>query len=233
MTTETRHRVRPQGARFDLIQQMHSSTKRDYVARVTEFDKATAAELAQRWGIEYWDGERTTGYGGYRYDGRWRPIAEKLAQRYGLKSGDRVLDVGCGKGFLLYEFTQAVPGIEIAGLDISQYAIDHAKDEVKPFLSAGSAEQLPYEDRSFDCVVSLATLHNLQIAGLWGALQEIQRVAKHDANYVMVESLRDEREKMNLLYWQLTCRSFYAVEDWEWIFAQAGYRGDFGFIFFE
>ncbi|HXP93270.1 MAG TPA: class I SAM-dependent methyltransferase [Candidatus Binatia bacterium] len=228
-----RDRSRPGGRRLDVIQQMHASTKRDYVGRVTEFDKATAAELAQRWDVEYWDADRKTGYGGYKYDGRWRPVAERLAHEYGLRAGDRILDVGCGKGFLLYEFTQAVPGIEISGLDISGYAIDHAKEEVRSRLTVGNASRLPFADRSFDFVVSLATLHNLQIAALWDALHEINRVTNGERGYLMVESFRNEREKANLLYWQLTCRSFYAVEDWEWIFAQTDYRGDYGFIFFE
>jgi SAM-dependent methyltransferase len=218
---------------LDFVQALHSSTKRDYVGRVTGFDKATAAELAQKWGVEYWDGDRATGYGGYRYDGRWRPIAERLAAHYGLRPGMRVLDVGCGKGFLLHELTQAVPGLEVHGLDISRYGIEHAKDEVKPFLQVGHAKSLPFEDRSFDFVVSLATLHNLQIADLFSALAEIGRVTKDGRGYVMVESFRNEREKANLLYWQLTCRSFYAVDDWLWIFRHAGYRGDYGFIYFE
>src|SRR6185312_8139590 len=112
------------------------------------------------------------------------------------------------------------------------YAIEHAKEEVRPRLTAGSASALPYADDSFDFVVSLGTLHNLGAADLWSALREIERVGRRSA-YVMVESYRNEREKMNLLYWQLTCRSFYSVEDWEWIFTQTRYTGDYGFIFFE
>src|SRR5580704_15305603 len=115
---------------IDFIGGVHQSTKRDYVARVVEHDKAEVAEIATRFGEEYWDGPRHLGYGGYRYDGRWLPIAQAMAERYGLKSGSRVLDVGCGKGFLLYEFTQAVPGIEICGVDISEYAIEHSKEEI-------------------------------------------------------------------------------------------------------
>ncbi|MBT5373838.1 MAG: methyltransferase domain-containing protein, partial [Rhodospirillaceae bacterium] len=114
---------------IDFIQQLHSGTKRDYLARVMEADKAECAEIAKKWGRDYWDGDRKYGYGGYSYDGRWRPIAEKMAAHYGLKAGDRILDIGCGKGFLLYEFTQAMPGVEIAGIDISEYAIENAKEE--------------------------------------------------------------------------------------------------------
>jgi SAM-dependent methyltransferase len=218
---------------MDLVQGLHSSTKRDYVARVVEHDKAESAVVAGRFGPEYWDGDRRYGYGGYSYDGRWRPLAARLVDLYGIKADDRILDVGCGKGYLLYELTQLVPGITIRGIDVSGYAIENAKEEVRSFLDAGTASSLPYESGAFDVVVSLGTLHNLGVADLWAALGEIDRVGSSGRAYVMVESFRDEREKANLLYWQLTCRSFYDVDDWRWIFERAGYRGDYGFIFFE
>jgi len=218
------------GRRFDLVESLHAGTARDYRARLLD-DKAACAEVAARFGREYWDGERRYGYGGYRYDGRWAPVAHDLAARYDLRAGSRVLDVGCGKGYLLFELTQAVPGIEVAGIDISEYAIRNAKGEVSGSLVRGSAVDLPFADRSIDLIVSLGTLHNLGIADLWMALGEIERVGRRD-KYVMVESYRNEREKANLLAWQLTCRSFYSVADWEWVFHQTGYTGDYGFIFF-
>lgn len=220
------------GERIDFTQTLHSSTKRDYVARVVEFDKAECAEVASRFGQEYWDGARQYGYGGYRYDGRWRPIAERMAKHYGLEPGMRVLDVGSGKGYLLYEFTQVVPGIEVAGIDISEYGVEHSKEEVRSALTVGTAAKLPYADKSFDLVVTLGTLHNLGIGDLWSAVSEIERVGR-GGKYIMVESYRNQREKANLLYWQLTCRSFYSVEDWEWLYGKIGYTGDYGFIFFE
>jgi SAM-dependent methyltransferase len=222
----------PLGERIDFIQSLHSSTKRDYVARVVEHDKAECAAVASRFGQEYWDGERQYGYGGYRYDGRWRPIAERLAEHYGLRAGMRVLDVGCGKGYLLYELAQAVPGLVVSGIDISAYGIENAKPEVRSALIVGDASRLPFEDASFDFVVSLGTLHNLPIETLWSAIREIERVGR-GGKYIMVESYRNEREKANLLYWQLTCKSFYSIEDWEWLYRKVGYSGDYGFIFFD
>jgi protein-L-isoaspartate(D-aspartate) O-methyltransferase len=148
-------------AYVDFLSVVHKSTKRDYVARVTEFPKAEAAKLAKQWGKDYWDGDRKTGYGGYSYDGRWRKVADAMVAHYGIKPGDRILDVGCGKGFLLYDFTQAVPGVEVAGIDVSTYALEHAKEEVKPFLRHASAAKLPFADKSFDLVISINTLHNL------------------------------------------------------------------------
>src|SRR5688572_24058121 len=137
-------------AEVDFISPLHKATRRDYLKRVTDHDKAQCAEIACQFGRDYWDGERHLGYGGYRYDGRWRPVADAMARHYGLQAGDRVLDVGCGKGFLLYELTQAVPGLEVAGIDISEYGIAHAKEEVRPFLKVGDANQLPFADQSFD-----------------------------------------------------------------------------------
>jgi ubiquinone/menaquinone biosynthesis C-methylase UbiE len=143
-----------------------------------------------------------------------------------------ILDVGCGKGFLLYEFTQLLPRAKVSGIDISEYAIEHAKPEVQSDVLVGDATQLPYEDRSFDLVLSINTLHNLRNFDLWTALREVSRVGR-GAKYLTVESYRSEREKVNLLYWQLTCRSFYDVDEWQWIFDQTGYDGDHSFIFFE
>ena len=220
-------------ARLDLIQDMHRGTKRDYRARVVEHDKAECAAVAKRFGRDYWDGDRKYGYGGYRYDGRWRPVAERLAQHFRLRAGERLLDIGCGKGFLAYEFAQAVPGLEVHGLDISAYALANAKPEVRSGLVVGDARDLPFADHSFDAVVSLGTLHNLPIERLTKAVAEIMRVGRAGRKYLMVESFRDERERANLLYWQLTCESFFTPDSWAWIFAQAGYDGDHGFIFFE
>lgn len=228
MSAPAGHRL---GRRLDFTESLHARTARDYVARVTDGDKAACAEVAARFGADYWDGERRYGYGGYRYDGRWRPVAERMALHYGLEAGDRVLDVGCGKGFLLYEFTQVVPGLHVAGIDVSAYALEHAKEEIRSSLMLGSAAELPFGDGSFDLVISLATLHNLGIAEMWQSLREIERVQRRAA-YVMVESYRNEREKVNLLNWQLTARSLYSVQDWEWVFNQVPYSGDYGFIFF-
>jgi SAM-dependent methyltransferase len=220
-------------AQIDFNQSLHAGTKRDYVQRVVEHDKAESAEVARRFGADYWDGERRYGYGGYRYDGRWRPLAEKLAAHYGLKPGDRLLDIGCGKGYLLYEFIQVVPGLTVAGIDISAYGIEQAKEEIQPFLQVGDCRKLPYEDGAFDVAVSLGTFHNLPVEGVFDALGEMQRVCPSLRKYFMVESFRNEREKANLLYWQLTCLSFHGPESWAWIADRAGYEGDHGFIYFE
>lgn len=217
---------------LDFLSTVHKSTKRDYVGRVNEVPKAEAAKIAKQFEYDYWDGNRKYGYGGYRYDGRWLSVAQAMAAHYEIKAGDRILDVGCGKAFLLWEFTQAVPGVEVAGIDISQYAVKNAKEEMRPFLRVGHAKELPYETDAFDLVISLNTLHNLKIFDLFDAMKEIERVGRRH-KFICVESYRNEEEKVNLLYWQLTCESFYSPEEWEWIFSRTGYSGDHGFIYFE
>jgi ubiquinone/menaquinone biosynthesis C-methylase UbiE len=216
----------------EFVSLVHKSTKRDYLARVTQRDKADVAELALKWDYDYWDGSRETGYGGYRYDGRWRKVADAMVEAYGIRPGMRILDVGSGKGFLLHDLTEACPGVEVAGIDVSAYGVEHTMESVKPFCRVGNATHLPWPDGHFDLIISINTLHNLYIDELWSAFREIERVGR-GAKYLCVEAYRNEREKVNLMYWQLTCRAFHTPHEWEWIFGQTGYRGDHEFIFFE
>lgn len=225
-------------AYLDFLAPLHRATTRDYLERVCRHDKAACAEVARRFDSDYWDGERRFGYGGYRYDGRWRPVARDLAAHYGLKPGDRVLDVGCGKAHLLYEMTRVVPGLRAVGVDISAYALAHpgwpgpGDERLGPGRVRGSATALPFPDGSFDLVLSVATLHNLYLFDLERAVSEIGRVGRGRA-WVVVESYRTEREKANLLAWQLTCECFFTPAEWEWVFRRFGYAGDHAFLFFE
>jgi ubiquinone/menaquinone biosynthesis C-methylase UbiE len=216
----------------EFVSLVHKSTKRNYIERVNEIDKAEVADKAIQFGFDYWDGSRLTGYGGYKYDGRWRKVADAMIATYGIKPGMRVLDVGSGKGFILHDFKEALPGLDVAGLDVSEYAIEHTMESVKPFCQVGTAAKLPYPDKHFDLVISINTLHNLYNYDLFSALKEIERVSR-GAKYLCVEGYRNEREKMNLMYWQLTCRVFHTPAEWEFEFRQAGYTGDHEFIYFE
>lgn len=222
-------------AYIDFLSVVHKATKRDYLARVNdpEFPKAKAAGLAKQWGYDYWDGDRRINYGGYRYmEGRWEKVAKAMADHYGIKPGDKILDVGCGKGFLMFDWTKVVPGVEMYGIDISAYAIQNIKEEMKDRVQMGNATSLPWPDHHFDLVYSLNTLHNLHNYELDSALREIERVGKKN-KYICVESYRNESEKANLLYWQVTCEAFNSPEAWDWWFKQTGYTGDHSFIYFE
>jgi SAM-dependent methyltransferase len=221
-------------AYIDFLSVIHKSTLRDYLGRVNdkEFPKAKAAALAKQWAYDYWDGDRRINYGGYRYiEGRWEKVARAIVEHYGIKPGQRILDIGCGKGFQLYELLRVVPGIEVYGIDISGYAIANCKEEIRERLQVGNATALPFEDNFFDLAISITTLHNLHNYDLDKALREMQRVARN--KYLCVESYRNEEEKANLLYWQVTCEAFCTPEEWDWWFRLTGYTGDYSFIYFE
>ena len=214
---------------------LHKATKRDYLARVNdaEFPKDKAAELAKKWDFDYWDGDRRINYGGYKYiPGRWAPVAEKLIDHYKLGPKAKILDVGCGKGFLMFEISQILDSCTVQGIDISHYAIENSKNEVRKNIIQSSATELPFADDSFDLVISINTLHNLYNFELEKSLTEINRVSKSYA-YICVESYRNEKEKANLLYWQVTCEQFNTPEEWNWWFKKCQYNGDYSFIYFE
>jgi len=198
--------------------------KRNIAAR--EAAVPSQREIAKRFGREYFDGDRGQGYGGYRYDGRWVPIAERMRDFYGLAAGDLVLDVGCAKGFLLHDFRAVIPGVHVAGLDLSTYAVERAMDDVRPFVLVGSADRLPFADKSFDLVVSINTVHNLERDRCVLAISEMERVSRR-FKYLQVDSYRSEQERENFERWQLTAVTYYDPAGWRRVFEQAGYTGDY------
>lgn len=216
----------------NYVTSLHKATRRDYLARMVD-DKVQCMNVAKQYSQDYWDGDRRHGYGGYNYiAGRWKPVAQALISDYGLKAGSKVLDVGCGKGFLLHEMLLIEPGLQVVGIDISNYGIECASELVKPHLFLHPAQTTyPFADGAFDLVISLGTLHNLRLFELTAALQQIERVGRQA--YVMVESYRNEQELFNLQCWALTCESFLDQEEWLWFYAQYGYTGDHEFIYFE
>lgn len=219
------------GNLMNVVTPLHRKTKRDYIGRMTD-DKVACMDIAKRYGMEYWDGDRRYGYGGYRYDGRWEVVAKALIDHYGLSDGASILDVGCGKGFLLYEFKKLLPNARGTGFDISKYGLENAKEEIKANLFEHRAQdKYPFKDKEFDLVISLTTLHNLRVFDLKSALGEIERVGKN--KYLVVESFKNDQELFNLECWALTCESFFTPDAWVWLFKEFGYTGDYEFIYFE
>ena len=204
--------------------------KRNIAAR--EAAVPTEREIAKRFGREYFDGDRGQGYGGYRYDGRWVPIAERMRDFYGLAAGDLILDVGCAKGFLLHDFRAVIPGVHVAGLDLSAYAVERAMDDVRPFVLVGSADALPFADKSFDLVVSINTVHNLERDRCLLAISEMERVSRR-FRYLQVDSYRSEQERENFERWQLTAVTHFDPAGWRRVFEQAGYTGDYSWTITE
>ena len=216
---------------LNIVTPLHRKTSRDYVGRMND-GKVECMEVARRYGREFWDGDRRYGYGGYSYDGRWEPVARSLIEQYGLSADAAILDVGCGKGYLLHELKKLLPQARPAGFDISGYAVANAKEEIRDTLFVSNArDPFPFDDAEFDLAISLTALHNLRVNELQAALSEMERVARN--KYLVVESYRSELELFNLQCWALTCESFYDPREWVWLFNEFGYTGDYEFIYFE
>lgn len=217
------------GIEIDLLRN-YPRSKRDTKSRsqiITEYDKA----IARQYGKEFFDGDRIHGYGGFYYNARfWQPVIPDFKAHFNLTAKSSILDVGCAKGFMLYDLRQLIPGISVTGLDISQYAIDHALDELKPHLMVGNALELPYENSSFDVVTSINTVHNLDEADCAKALLEIDRVSRGKA-FITVDAYRDEQEKERMLEWALTAKTIMHVDDWKVFFKDVGFKGDFYWFF--
>ena len=182
--------------------------------------------LAKQFGRDFFDGERRHGYGGYRYDGRWLPVARRLAAYYNLPPDASILDVGAGKGFLLYDFLQVYPNATVRGLDVSAYALENAHGGIGKYLDLGSAEALPYPTGSFDLVISINSIHNLPPDRCRQALAEIERVSRKH-KFITIDAWRTEEEHARLLDWILTAETYMHVDDWKALFAEVGYTGDY------
>lgn len=220
------------GRLLNVVTPLHQMTERDYIGRMTD-DKVHCMLKAKEYEADYWDGNRRYGYGGYKYiDDRWKRVAQPLIDLYDLKSDAKILDVGCGKAYLLYEFKQLLPDAEIVGFDISRHGLADAKKEVRNNLFRYRAQDAyPWGDNHFDLVLSLGTLHNLRLFELETAVKEIERVGKN--KYIMLESYRNEQELFNLQCWALTCESFLDTAEWIWLYDKLAYTGDYEFIYFE
>lgn len=202
----------------------YPKAKRNVKARLD--NKEENRTLALKFGQEYFDGTREQGYGGFRYDGRWIPIAEDIVRHYGLKAGDRVLDIGCAKGFLVKDLMKVCPGLEVFGIDISEYAVMHCEPEVVGRLQVGDARKLPFPDDSFTLAISINTVHNLERENCVVALKEMQRVSPK-AGYVQVDAYRNPQERQIFEDWMLTAKTYGMPDDWVRILGEAGYKGDY------
>ena len=183
--------------------------------------------IARQFGKDFFDGDRLYGYGGYNYHQRfWTDTVRRFRDHYRLPEDAAVLDVGCAKGFMIYDFKLLMPNITVAGIDISQYASDNSLQEMKPFMKVGNAKELPYEDNSFDLVISINSVHNLPLEECKQSLREIERVSRKHA-FVTMDAWRNDEEKESMLKWNLTALTYMHVDDWKRLFEEVGYTGDF------
>lgn len=180
--------------------------------------------ISREYGEMYFDGPREYGYGGYRYDGRWIPVAKDIIKHFDLKPGDKVLDIGCAKGFLVKDLLSL--GIDAYGIDISKYALMNCEPEVIGRLQIGSADDLPFPDNSFDAVLSINTIHNLPRERCIESVKQIQRLAP-GKGFIQVDSFRTEQQKEIFESWVLTARFYDYPDEWIKLFTEAGYTGDY------
>ena len=213
------------GKEIDLLAN-YPKTKRDVKKRgetKTEEDRA----IARRFGKEFFDGDRKCGYGGYQYNPRfWQPVIPTFQEHFGLTASSSVLDVGCAKGFMLHDMVESIQGITVRGIDISQYAIQNAIEDMKPYVQVGDAKEIPFEDNSFDVVICITTAHNLVRDECGQALREIERVSK-GKSFVTLDAFRNDEERDAMEAWNLTARTVMHVNEWKEFFLEVGYTGDY------
>jgi SAM-dependent methyltransferase len=224
------HRGFPLLSEVNLLRR-YPKAKRNIVKRSSE-QSAQNIAIARQYGYEYFDASRDTGYGGYRYDGRWVAIAEDMVAHWNLKPGDRVLDVGCAKGFLVKDLMKVCPGLEVFGVDISDYALLHCEPEVVGRLHLGNCLRMPFPDDSFSAVTAINVVHNLERDECIQAVREIERLAP-GRGYIQVDSYRTPEEEEVFLSWVLTAKTHYNPEGWRQLFAEAGYTGDYSWTIIE
>lgn len=192
-------------------------------AEKTEEDRA----IARKFGKEFFDGERRTGYGGFKYMSRfWQPVMPTFIKHWDLTADSSVLDVGCAKGFMMHDMTEAIPGIKVKGIDVSEYAIENSIESMRDHVLVGDAKEIPFDDNSFDVVISVNSIHNLEKEECGKALQEIERVSKRGA-FITVDAYRDDEEKERMYKWNLTAKTIMHVDEWKQFFDEVGYTGDY------
>ena len=213
------------GIEIDLLAN-YPKTKRDVQARGAEKTEEDR-RIARQFGQEFFDGDRKHGYGGFNYFPRfWQPVIPTFKKYFNLSAQSSVLDVGCAKGFMLHDLAELIPGIQVRGIDISEYAIARAMEDMKPFVQVADARKLPFQDKSFDVVIAINTIHNLDRADCAQALREIERVSR-GKSFVTVDAYRNQEEKMLMEAWNLTAKTMMHVDEWKKFFDEAGYTGDY------
>ena len=213
------------GKEIDLLVN-YPKTKRNLEERLTSKTEADRT-IARQFGREFFDGDRNHGYGGFSYMPRfWQPVVPTIQKYWGLTANSSLLDVGCAKGFMLHDFAELIPGITLKGLDISQYAIENTMADMKPHVQVANATYLPFPDKSFDAIISINTIHNLEREECGKALQEIERVSR-GKSFITVDAYRNEQEKERMYAWNLTAKTIMTVDEWIVFFKEVGYSGDY------
>jgi SAM-dependent methyltransferase len=213
------------GKEIDLLVN-YPKTRRNLEERVASKTEADR-EVARQFGREFFDGDRNHGYGGFNYFPRfWQPVIPTFQQYWELNRNSSILDVGCAKGFMMHDLAELIPGIAVKGIDISEYAIEYAMEDMKPHVQVANATELPFADKSFDITISINTVHNLEREECAKALQEIERVSRK-GSFITVDAYRNAEEKERMYAWNLTAKTIMSVDEWVQFFKEIGYTGDY------
>lgn len=180
-------------------------------------------------GREFYDGGRNNGYGGFRYDGRWVPIAKFMAKEYELNGKSSILQINCEKGFLLHDFQEQFPGIRVRGTEISSYAIETAMDSVKSKILEAPLTDLPFDDNEFDFVIAIGVVYSLNLGDAIKSLKEIQRVSR-GKSFITLGSYKTEEDLMLFRYWTLLGCTILSESEWITVLKHVGYTGDYKFV---
>ena len=201
-------------------------TRRNLDKRKTQ-KNPKSIEIARRFEKDFFDGDKQHGYGGHYYNEKfWSGVVDDFIKHYKLTNQSSILDVGCAKGFMLYDFKKKLPNLKVTGIDISKYAISNGKEELKDFLKVGNAKKLDFNDNSFDLVIAINTIHNLEEDDCATALREIQRVTKKNA-YVVLDAYSNEIEREKMFSWNLTGKTIKHKDEWKFFFKKNNYLGDY------
>ncbi len=192
--------------------------------------KSNTMKISKKYGFDYWDGNRKFGYGGYYDDGRWKSVAKKIIKKYKLNNKSKVLDIGCGKGYLVKELSLALNSKNIYGLDISRYAINKSPKIIRKNLKIFDARKKIDLNKKFDLVISINLIHNFELKDVFSFLKNIISISRK--SYISTESYRNEKELYNLQCWALTCESFFSNKEWKWILSASNYNRDYELIYF-
>lgn len=208
-----------------FLMKSYPRIKRNLKERESSIDDKVR-NIARQFGKDFFDGERKFGYGGYKYDGRWVPVVRDFIEFYKLNNNSSILDVGAGKGFMMKDFMDHLPGSKVQGIDISKYAVENCHPKVKGNIFEGNAKKLDFPDNSFDLVISINTLHNLELNDFKISLRELNRVAKKNS-FIVLDAYKSNDEKKRLMSWNLTAKTILHVDDWIKVFKEVGYEGEY------
>lgn len=213
------------GKEIDLLVNYPKTVRNVKERGATKTDQDRA--IARRFDKEFFDGDRRHGYGGFSYHPRfWQPVIPTFREHFDLTPASSILDVGCAKGFMIHDLAALIPGITVKGVDISRYAIENAIEDMRPHVQVANATSLPFPNRSFDVVISINTIHNLERTECGRALQEIERVSR-GKSFITVDAYRNDEEKEPMFAWNLTAKTIMHVDEWEAFFKEVGYTGDY------